>query len=55
MAPQLEPTPGLPVRKAVQRRTERVMKLLHTMPPNAREAVLAGLDPADRARIGVHW
>jgi phospholipid/cholesterol/gamma-HCH transport system ATP-binding protein len=55
MAPQLEPTPGLPVRQAVQRRTERVMKLLHTMPPNAREAVLAGLDPADRARIGVHW
>ena len=54
MVPQLEPTPGLPVRKAVRRRTERVLNLLHTMPPNAREAVLAGLDPADRARLGVN-
>jgi phospholipid/cholesterol/gamma-HCH transport system ATP-binding protein len=57
LVPQLEPTPGLPARQAVQRRAERVMTILHTMPASARAAVLAGLSPADRARYenGVRW
>jgi phospholipid/cholesterol/gamma-HCH transport system ATP-binding protein len=38
---QLQPTPGLPERMAVRRRRERVMRNLHTLPPAARESVLA--------------
>ena len=46
---QLEPTPGLPPRRAVRRRTARVLSMVHTMPPAARDAILdsitaAGLD-----------
>jgi phospholipid/cholesterol/gamma-HCH transport system ATP-binding protein len=52
IAPQLEPTPGLPARDAARRRTERVMAMLYDMPEPAREAVLAGLTPAERARYG---
>ena len=31
--PQLEPSPGLPERKAVRRRQERVARMLHTLTP----------------------
>jgi phospholipid/cholesterol/gamma-HCH transport system ATP-binding protein len=41
IVPQLQPTPGLPERMAVRRRRERVMRNLHTLPPAARESVLA--------------
>jgi phospholipid/cholesterol/gamma-HCH transport system ATP-binding protein len=37
---QLDPTPGLPPRQAVERRKERVMSMLHTLPPAARQAIL---------------
>jgi phospholipid/cholesterol/gamma-HCH transport system ATP-binding protein len=50
VVPQLEPTPGLPPRQAVQRRKDRVMHMLHTLPPPAQEAILASLTPADRQR-----
>ena len=41
--PQLEPSPGLPPRQAVQRRRERVMEMLHELPPSARQAILASM------------
>ena len=41
--PQLEPSPGLPPRQAVQRRRERVMGMLHELPPSARQAILASM------------
>jgi phospholipid/cholesterol/gamma-HCH transport system ATP-binding protein len=41
--PQLEPSPGLPVRAAVARRQERVRAMLHTLPPAAQEAIRASL------------
>jgi phospholipid/cholesterol/gamma-HCH transport system ATP-binding protein len=50
VVPQLEPTPGLPPRRAVQRRKDRVMSMLHTLPRPAQEAILASLTPADRER-----
>ncbi|WP_084735977.1 ABC transporter ATP-binding protein [Actinophytocola xinjiangensis] len=46
--PQLEPTPGLPERQAVRRRKDRVMRILHTLPPAARTTILSSLDPTDR-------
>jgi phospholipid/cholesterol/gamma-HCH transport system ATP-binding protein len=42
--PQLLPSPGLPERKAAHRRQERVMAMLHTLPPRAQEAVRRALD-----------
>ncbi|HLX47714.1 MAG TPA: ATP-binding cassette domain-containing protein [Streptosporangiaceae bacterium] len=50
VVPQLEPTPGLPPRQAVQRRKDRVMSMLHTLPPLAQKAILDSLTPADRER-----
>jgi phospholipid/cholesterol/gamma-HCH transport system ATP-binding protein len=43
--PQLEPSPGLPVRQAAYRRQQRVARLLPTLPPSAQEAVRASLPP----------
>lgn len=43
LVPQLEPTPGLPERKAVARRRERVMGMLGQLPPAARGAIEASL------------
>jgi phospholipid/cholesterol/gamma-HCH transport system ATP-binding protein len=48
--PQLEPTAGLPPRRAAQRRKARLLSSLHTLAPAAQQAVLAGLTPAERAR-----
>ena len=55
---QLDPTPGLPPRQAVARRRERVLRILHTMPPAARAAIMdsfaapeqAAGDPGNGAR-----
>jgi phospholipid/cholesterol/gamma-HCH transport system ATP-binding protein len=41
IVPQLQPTPGLPERTAVRRRQERVMRILHTLPSKAQDAILA--------------
>jgi phospholipid/cholesterol/gamma-HCH transport system ATP-binding protein len=48
--PQLEPSAGLPVRQAVQRRRERVMSMLPTLSGPAQQAILDSLPPADRVR-----
>jgi phospholipid/cholesterol/gamma-HCH transport system ATP-binding protein len=45
LVPQLEPTPGLPVRQAALRRRARMARLLHTLPPQAQEAIMASLGP----------
>ncbi|MFJ8795199.1 ABC transporter ATP-binding protein [Streptomyces sp. NPDC102462] len=39
IVPQLEPTPGLPPRRAVARRRERVLGMLDQLPPAARAAI----------------
>ncbi|MCT2592396.1 ATP-binding cassette domain-containing protein [Streptomyces sp. N2-109] len=41
IVPQLEPTPGLPVRQAALRRRERVLGMLSTLPPAAQRAITA--------------
>ena len=43
LMPQLVPTPGLPERQAVQRRMDRVMAILPTLPTAAQQAILSDL------------
>jgi phospholipid/cholesterol/gamma-HCH transport system ATP-binding protein len=45
VVPQLEPSPGLPPRQAVQRRRARLLSMWDQLPAAAREAVQAGLTP----------
>lgn len=42
--PQMEPTPGMPRRQAVDRRRERVRLIVDTLPADARAAVMRSLD-----------
>jgi phospholipid/cholesterol/gamma-HCH transport system ATP-binding protein len=50
VVPQLEPTPGMPQRMAVERRKSRVISILHTLPRPAQQAILASLSTADLER-----
>ncbi|HEX5119596.1 MAG TPA: ABC transporter ATP-binding protein [Pseudonocardiaceae bacterium] len=53
IVPQLAPTPGLPERMAVTRRKDRVMRILHTLPVPAQQAIIESLTLDERARYGV--
>jgi phospholipid/cholesterol/gamma-HCH transport system ATP-binding protein len=53
IVPQLAPTPGLPERQGAIRRQDRVMRILHTLPPKAQDAIVASLTPEERARYQV--
>ena len=53
IVPQLEPTPGLPIRRAVARRKERVVRILHTLPPVAQDAIIASMTQAEQIRYGL--
>ncbi|PRX43912.1 phospholipid/cholesterol/gamma-HCH transport system ATP-binding protein [Prauserella shujinwangii] len=53
VVPQLQPTPGLPERQGVRRRKDRVMKILHTLPPAAQEGIIESLTPEEQRRYGV--
>jgi phospholipid/cholesterol/gamma-HCH transport system ATP-binding protein len=53
IVPQLAPTPGLPERPAVLRRKDRVMRILHTLPVPAQQAIIDSLTLEERARYGV--
>jgi phospholipid/cholesterol/gamma-HCH transport system ATP-binding protein len=54
--PQLEPTEGLPERKAVRRRQERVAQMLHEFDEDTQEAIRATLpeDLLQKADAGVY-
>ena len=41
--PQLQPSEGLPERKAAARRRQRVLEMLHTLPPAAQTAIRKSL------------
>jgi phospholipid/cholesterol/gamma-HCH transport system ATP-binding protein len=51
LRPQLTPSPGLPRRKAVSRRTDRVMGLLHTLPSAAQDAIRDSLPDVHRREV----
>jgi phospholipid/cholesterol/gamma-HCH transport system ATP-binding protein len=53
IVPQLMPTPGLPERMAMHRRKDRVMRILHTLPVAAQQAIVESLSPQERAHYGV--
>jgi phospholipid/cholesterol/gamma-HCH transport system ATP-binding protein len=53
IVPQLEPTPGLPIRRAVERRKDRVMQILHTLPPTAQDAIVNSLTREEQQHYGV--
>jgi phospholipid/cholesterol/gamma-HCH transport system ATP-binding protein len=46
--PQLDTSPGLPARTGAERRKQRVMRSMHTLPVNAQRAILESLSPEDR-------
>jgi phospholipid/cholesterol/gamma-HCH transport system ATP-binding protein len=50
IVPQLDPTPGLPPRRAVWRRKDRVISMLRTLPPSAQQEILATFTDEDLAR-----
>src|SRR6516165_12421553 len=59
LMPQLVPSPGLPERLAVQRRMDRVMAMLPSLPAAAQQAILsevgaAGQQSAGPERAGAH-
>ncbi|RZS37209.1 hypothetical protein EV193_106447 [Herbihabitans rhizosphaerae] len=51
--PQMQPTPGLPVRTGMVRRKDRVMRILHTLPSAAQESIIESLSPEEQQRYGV--
>jgi phospholipid/cholesterol/gamma-HCH transport system ATP-binding protein len=46
--PQIQPSPGLPERKAAARRRQRVLDMLHTLPLPAQRAIQELMDQEDR-------
>ncbi|WP_435061950.1 ABC transporter ATP-binding protein [Amycolatopsis thermoflava] len=50
---QMQPTPGVPTRQGAIRRKDRVMKILHTLPPAAQEGIIASLSAEEQRRYGV--
>jgi phospholipid/cholesterol/gamma-HCH transport system ATP-binding protein len=53
VVPQLLPTPGLPERAGMRRRQDRVMSILHTLPPAAQESIIDSLTPEEQQHYGV--
>jgi phospholipid/cholesterol/gamma-HCH transport system ATP-binding protein len=53
VAPQLQPTPGLPDRMGVHRRRDRVMSILGSLPPAAQEGIIESLTPEEQRHYGV--
>src|SRR6195952_4688034 len=51
--PQINPTEGIGERKAVERRKDRVMQVLHTLPEKAQTAILESLTEEDMQRYGI--
>ncbi|HVW44131.1 MAG TPA: ABC transporter ATP-binding protein [Amycolatopsis sp.] len=51
--PQMMPTPGMPERPGALRRKDRVMRILHTLPPAAQEGIIESLTPEEQAHYGV--
>ncbi|MGP4015276.1 ATP-binding cassette domain-containing protein [Saccharopolyspora sp. 5N708] len=52
LMPQLEVSPGLPVRTAVRRRKDRVLRQLRTLDPAAQQEILKTLTPDELALYG---
>jgi phospholipid/cholesterol/gamma-HCH transport system ATP-binding protein len=53
VVPQIQPTPGMPERMGAHRRQDRVMRILHTLPPAAQEGIIESLTPEEQQRYNV--
>ncbi len=53
VVPQIQPTPGLPERTGARRRQDRVMRILHTLPPAAQEGIIESLTSEEQQRYNV--
>ncbi|RSN27738.1 ATP-binding cassette domain-containing protein [Amycolatopsis coloradensis] len=51
--PQMQPTPGVPTRMGAVRRKDRVMQILHGLPPEAQQSIIESLSPEEQQRYGV--
>ncbi|RVW01810.1 ABC transporter ATP-binding protein [Rhodococcus spongiicola] len=51
VVPQMQATPGLPFRQAVARRQARVRQILHTLPYEAQQGILASLEDGDDTQV----
>jgi len=51
--PQIQPTPGLPERQGEQRRKERVLRNLGSLPAHAQRSIVDSLTPDEQQRYGV--
>jgi phospholipid/cholesterol/gamma-HCH transport system ATP-binding protein len=54
VVPQMQPSPGLPERAGARRRMDRVMRILHTLPPAAQEGIIESLSPEEQRHYNVH-
>ncbi|SEG17845.1 phospholipid/cholesterol/gamma-HCH transport system ATP-binding protein [Thermomonospora echinospora] len=50
---QLRPSPGMPPRKGAERRRERVLGMLHQLPPPAQQAILENMNAEAQRPVGV--
>jgi phospholipid/cholesterol/gamma-HCH transport system ATP-binding protein len=46
--PQIQPSPGMPERKAAGRRRQRVLEMMHTLPESAQKAIQEVMDKEDQ-------
>lgn len=53
VVPQLQPTPGLPERRGVRRRQDRMMRLLPSLPLPAQRGIVESLSDEERRRYGL--
>src|SRR3954462_1056267 len=51
--PQMQTTPGVPARMGEARRKDRVMEIMHRLPPAAQESIIASLSPEEQRHYGV--
>jgi phospholipid/cholesterol/gamma-HCH transport system ATP-binding protein len=46
--PQIQPTPGLPERRAIARHQSSLRQIVHTLPPKAQDSILNSIDRVDK-------
>jgi len=51
---QMQPTPGMPERQGARRRTDRVMRILHTLPQAAQDGIVSSMSPDEQRHYNVH-
>lgn len=53
VVPQMEPSPGVPERAGARRRKDRVMQILHTLPPAAQQGIIDSMSLQEQRHYGL--